>query len=463
MKLKRAAAMLCAILIAAGALSGCGNGNESSSSTADKSSSQSSGSSVSETSKEDTKDDKTSSEASLRFLWWGADARHEATIEVIDKYMENNPGITIEGEYAGWDGYREKLSTQLAGGTAPDIMQIDQPWLGEFNTMGDGFFADLNEYSDFINMDGFDQKFLGDFTTLDGKLLGLPTGLNALNFLVNQDALEKSGIEIDGTWDWDQFHEKGKTVNEANPESYFFNMDAAGVGFFIGKIYYYQKYNKPLINDDYTIAATKEELTDTFTYIQKLYDDKVIIPVEESMLFNGAPQDNPKWADGQTISWFNWASTIPTCPFLDTAAVYPYPIDKDAKQSSYIVRPAQVFSLSDKGENKEESAKFMDYMFNDPEAIEILKDVRSIPATEEARKLCADKDLVNPLAVEAVDLALADQGSPENILSNNPEILSAYDSAIEKLAYNQGTPEEIAEETLKLWEDIAANLQATRD
>ena len=39
-----------------------------------------------------------SSSNSLRFMWWGGDARNAATIDVINKYMEENPGIQIAAE-----------------------------------------------------------------------------------------------------------------------------------------------------------------------------------------------------------------------------------------------------------------------------------------------------------------------------------------------------------------------------
>lgn len=59
----------------------------------------------------------------LRFSWWGGEARHEATIAAAELYMEKNPNVKIEFEYSGWDGYKDKLVTQLSGGTAPDKIE----------------------------------------------------------------------------------------------------------------------------------------------------------------------------------------------------------------------------------------------------------------------------------------------------------------------------------------------------
>ena len=65
----------------------------------------------------------------LRFSWWGADVRHEATLAAIEAYQKANPNVSIEAEYQGFEGYQQKMMTQLTGGTAPDLIQIDNVWL----------------------------------------------------------------------------------------------------------------------------------------------------------------------------------------------------------------------------------------------------------------------------------------------------------------------------------------------
>ena len=79
----------------------------------------------------------------LRFSWWGGDARHEATMKVIEQFEELHPNITIEPEYGSSDGYNDKLATQLAGGTAPDIIQIDPAFLPSYALSEAGYLVDL--------------------------------------------------------------------------------------------------------------------------------------------------------------------------------------------------------------------------------------------------------------------------------------------------------------------------------
>ena len=53
-------------------------------------------------------------------------------LEVIKQFEAANPNIHIEAEYGSSDGYHDKLATQLASGTAADIVQIDPETMPAF-------------------------------------------------------------------------------------------------------------------------------------------------------------------------------------------------------------------------------------------------------------------------------------------------------------------------------------------
>lgn len=57
----------------------------------------------------------------LRVMWWGDQARADRTNEALKLFMEKNPDIKVIGEFAPNSGYFDKLNTQLASGTAPDV------------------------------------------------------------------------------------------------------------------------------------------------------------------------------------------------------------------------------------------------------------------------------------------------------------------------------------------------------
>ena len=86
-------------------------------------------------------------------------SRHKATLEAVDAFMKEYPWITVECEYSAWDGWQDKVATQLAGGTAPDLMQINWNWIDLYSNNGTNF-ADLNQYADIIDLSQFPESAL---------------------------------------------------------------------------------------------------------------------------------------------------------------------------------------------------------------------------------------------------------------------------------------------------------------
>ena len=58
--------------------------------------------------------DLTADKIELRFTWWGSDARHQRTQQVIDLWQKAHPNITIKGEFKEWNGYWDSLATTMA-------------------------------------------------------------------------------------------------------------------------------------------------------------------------------------------------------------------------------------------------------------------------------------------------------------------------------------------------------------
>ena len=65
----------------------------------------------------------------IRFAWWGSQARNDQTQEVVELFEKEYPWITVECEFVGWDQYFDNLSTQIAAGDMPDILQHDYRYL----------------------------------------------------------------------------------------------------------------------------------------------------------------------------------------------------------------------------------------------------------------------------------------------------------------------------------------------
>lgn len=397
----------------------------------------------------------------LRFSWWGSDARHEATLAALNKYMELNDHVKIEAEYGGFDEYEQKIKTQLAGKTAPDLMQLDQPWLYDLTTQGE-MFVDLNEVSDLVDLSSFDANFLNDYATINGQLLGLPAGLNGTVATFNKDFFEKYNIPEDIQFNWDTLLEIGKRVHdESNGKDVLLNTDP---NFYaeLFKFYVRQKTGNQFIQDDFTLGFDQADAVEALEYLKKYLDAGVVQSFEESSAYNKKIEQHPKWFAGEFGLIINWASTIPVLKndINFEIGVTPSIIMDGAKTTGVITRPSQIFSISKNSKHVEESAKLLNWLLNDEEAAVILGDVRGTSASSTALKALEEAGMVDPLILEATQIALATSGGAENGITNNAELLKDRIDVIQKLAYGRSTPEQAAEEMINV---LNAKLQELKN
>lgn len=130
------------------------------------------------------------SKVSLTFSWWGNDTRHAATNAAVDFWNKNNPNIQVQTSPQGWDGYSDKLLTQFAGGTAPDVFQISTDNIADFAHKGQ--LVDLTPYMD-TQFKDYDSVLKGLYT-VDKKNYALSTGVSGALLVYNKTLLDKFGI-----------------------------------------------------------------------------------------------------------------------------------------------------------------------------------------------------------------------------------------------------------------------------
>lgn len=386
---------------------------------------------------------------SLRFMWWGGDERNEATIEVINMFQEKYPWITIEPEFSGSDGYQEKLSTALAGGQAADIIQNGPGWMPEFVSKGD-FFIDFNDYTDSIDLSGFDAEYLANVGTYDGKLVGLPSGVAVQALLVNKTLADQIGLEFPETLTWDDFITLGEQVQAYDSNLYFLNIDTELMNTHVFRPYFMQLSGKPFIdNETKAMSGDEEILKHVLTYIETLYEKKVVQPAGESATFIGSTQTNPKWINGEFVCAFTNSSQIDIMTSGNPEAEYeilPLPHVEDAKDDGFYAAPPQLMCVNKTSEHIEEAVMFYDFFFNDPEAAAVLKDLRSVPSTSYAREVCEEKDLISDLVNDAVSYGLSQNGTNEMGLTTDSEVESCIKTMLESVMYGDSTVDEAAAE-----------------
>ncbi len=403
-------------------------------------------------------------QVTLRFSWWGGDERLAATLAVIEQYEELHPGIKIVAEYGSADGYTDKLATQLAAGTAPDIIQVDPEAFPQFVSGDADYFVDLNEYDfDFSNFEEsyYQQRVNGCF---DGKQFGIPTGIAGPALIVNQDLANEIGIDFTEQYTWDDLIEWGKKVREYDKSKYLICANKEYIANIILFNYAKQLTGKTLIDDttkEFTL--TEQELKEIYDYIKKLYDNEVIAPASVMAAYEGDNlQSDPNWIAGNYVCSFSYISTIEVMTAANTNANYSVgllPVMENAKSAGFASNCPQVIGVSKASNHVKEAVEFLDYFFNNEKAMETLGCTRSVPPTKKARTICEENGVLSQLMADSANIAAEYNGIPNDKYSSVQESKQILFDHVEAVGYGAVSVDDAAKDTLELFNNFISSIQ----
>jgi multiple sugar transport system substrate-binding protein len=136
----------------------------------------------------------------LTLAFWGNPTRNKNTQAEIDAYMKANPNVKITGQPGDFSSYWDKLATQTAGGTAPDIIQMDVAYIAEYGNRQ--ALLDLAKYG--VDVSKFVPGTV-DSGKINGTLVGANAGINSLVIMANPKVWDTAKVKVpdDTTWTWD--------------------------------------------------------------------------------------------------------------------------------------------------------------------------------------------------------------------------------------------------------------------
>jgi len=157
--------------------------------------------------------------------------------ELVQEYMDLNPGITVEHKKAATaDEARANLNTRLAAGSGlADVEAVEVDWMPEMMQYSDRF-VDLTD----PELEGRWLKWKTDAaTTADGLLMGYGTDIGPEGVCYRSDLFEQAGLPTDREevaqlleGDWDTYFEVGNQFTDATGIPWF----DASEGIFQGMI-----------------------------------------------------------------------------------------------------------------------------------------------------------------------------------------------------------------------------------
>ena len=214
--------------------------------------------------------------------------------------------------------------------------------------------------------------------------------------------------------------------------------------------YLAQKTGEFWIDSDYNMPYTKEDWTEAFTLYKSWIDNGILQPLEISSVYDSKKYEDPAWTDGRLGICLGWTSDKNSMSVSNTLDIHigTFPVMENGKASGLFMNPAQIYSIPESCENKEEAAKFLNWMLNDPEAAVLLKECRGVPASNTARTALVDEGLLSAESSEVIDHANS-LGSMEYTNVSTGDAQATMMEIIQEVGFGLTSPADAAEKLME--------------
>lgn len=372
-------------------------------------------------------------DTAVRHFWWGNPERDKRTFAVIDIYNGKTPGVVVSGETLGFADYFTKLTTQIAGGNMPDVIQQGYGVLFEY--IANGAVVPLDDFvGKSLDISKMDQSAI-DAGTVDGKFYALSIGANSHMAVFNTRLFEEAGIKPGETFDpfaytYDELKEFAAAIKEAT-----------GVAGTDDNTADYQNFSDftvqkgaNLYNEDGSYGPTQEIVEEYWSTWAAIRDAGGTPPGPESAALAGVSELSQLGVvTGKSAMSYLWSNQLVGVQGLmqDVLGAAVYPNTPEMIPGS-VIQPSQFVCLTRDSGNPEAATAYMSAFVNDLDMTAVLGLERGIPSNSEVRAALEPK--LSPAEKVSVDFFDRIQGKTAPLTAPPPSGSAEVEQTFERLA-----------------------------
>jgi multiple sugar transport system substrate-binding protein len=393
-----------------------------------------------------------STQKNISIVWWGSDSRHQKTLDVIKLFETAYPDIKVSPEYSGMDGYFDKLNVQIAGGSAPDVIQYGGDYV-EYVKMD--AFLELDKYlGNQLDLSKFEPDMI-DSGRYYGSLYGVCLGTNMPSLIYNKSLLERAGIPLPNQiMTWEQLAAYCRSIAPKLPAGVYPMADnSSNQTIYLS---YFMRQNGTPIYRNETTQATAAALQKWIELWEGFRAEKLIPDAETSASYPETGVDNSILVAGRAVIGFLWSNQLLAYQgaMQDELGMIQLP---DIEKKQNWVNPSQAMCVYKRSPNAEAAVTFINFFVNDVEAGKILGTDRGTPCSSKVR------DAYMPLATpvdqkifEYYSVAAKYTSSRDLNLPNDQEFISTFKLIAQRVAFGQITAQEGGKQSYELIQRMLA-------
>lgn len=388
-------------------------------------------------------------QTTVRWAYWGGEARVKRSQAAIDIFMTKNPGIAVNPEVSGGAGdHFTKVDTQLAGGAGPDIIQMG----GNINDyVKKGVLLPLDAYAGkILDTKSIDKSAIAS-GTIDGKLYGVSTGVTMPALVYNKTLIEKTGVGLPKiTNTYAEFKAYLTKLKAKLPAGVYPMQDIGVMSTNSTPFGYWTGYNATPI---YSAATNASAVTakDAQKYIELFADYRkagLIPPADIAAGYAETNADTSAIIAGKVAIGFIWTNGLAgyQAATKDELALMEFP--GAAVEKALWQAPSQFYTVNKDSKNIEATVKFINFLVNSPDAAKVLGNDRGASASATARAVALEG--VDQKVLDYLKVSGPHTRKEGDHLPNDTEFNSTLYLIYQKAAFGQITAAEAGKQVYDL-------------
>lgn len=334
---------------------------------------------------------------SLRFSWWGNPERQRVTEEVLALFMEEHEGVDVSGEPGDIASYWDRLNTAVAAGDEPDVITMGGAYPAEYAARG--LLLDLATVGEQLDLSAIDEAALSP-GTVDGAVVGVPTGTNAPAMIVNPAVLEAAGVDMPdaSSWTWEDYLELSAAVTEGSPDG------AVGSGTILthdSLDLWARQHGQMLYTQDGQLGLDEETVESFYQFSLDLLSSGAAPSAEELVELADASTEQTLMGTGAAAFMQTWSSSFAPLTEASGAELQLVQMPGEGQRPGAWMQPSQMYTISARSDSPQDAAALVSFLLTSPEAARLILTDRGVPAIASQRETIAQE--LTPAAQAEVD------------------------------------------------------------
>lgn len=340
---------------------------------------------------------------SVRYAFWGNNVREQNYRAAFEDMATELPEVALAIEFADYNAYRERMTTQMAARNVADVFWVPSPDVltyhanGLFRSVEDVSTLDLGDFSD-ADIESF---------RLGGELNTVPFGVHVPVLRHNKTFAAEDGVEIPEQWTWDELADFCVDYSANNPNgrralSYRADHDLSLQNWL-------RQHGEQLWTEDGKIGFSAEVMIGWVEWWEKLRTAGATTSISE--------QDGiePSWEDIGDITLFHFGNAnhviddAAMFPDLEFSISHPPVLANAVSGYQFLYTPRMGLYANAPDEVIEPAGKVLSYCVNSTEMLRTIGFTMGTPINPRVAQ--EYREFATPLELEMIDLGEADRAA----------------------------------------------------